>query len=165
MSFFCIFYDQAIGNNDSDDGSSLHNRALSLATVNAKLDSRLLAAAGSVNEQLDEQRKVCENAIGASSDVHGDESQRSMGDILSCVDQELHQSTPGHDMLPDKPMPKHSSLSAKKSMFWGRKNVSFSFYCVKEPETKTARGGWRLISFVNSAKQCSEKLTLGAVMD
>ncbi|XP_047943398.1 rho GTPase-activating protein 7-like isoform X2 [Salvia hispanica] len=114
---------KAIGNNDSDDGSSLHNRALSLATVNAKLDSRLLAAAGSVNEQLDEQRKVCENAIGASSDVHGDESQRSMGDILSCVDQELHQSTPGHDMLPDKPMPKHSSLSAKKSMFWGRKNA------------------------------------------
>ncbi|XP_041998861.1 rho GTPase-activating protein 7-like isoform X5 [Salvia splendens] len=114
---------KAIGNNDSDDGSSLHNRALSLATVNAKLDSRLLAAAGSVNEQLEEQRKVCENAIGASSDVHGDESQRSMGDILSCVDQELHQSTPGHDMLPDKPMPKHSSLSAKKSMFWGRKNA------------------------------------------
>ncbi|XP_042003353.1 rho GTPase-activating protein 7-like isoform X1 [Salvia splendens] len=123
---------KAIGNNDSDDGSSLHYHALSLATVNAKLDSSPLAAAGlSVNEQLDEQRKVCDNAIGASSDAHADESQRSMGDILSCVDQELHQSTPGHDILPDKPMPKHSSLSAKKSMFWGRKNAQ------KTPSTES----------------------------
>ncbi|KAL1555190.1 rho GTPase-activating protein 7-like isoform X1 [Salvia divinorum] len=119
-SFSDLYDYKAIVNNDSDDGSSLHNRALSLAAINAKLNSRPLAVAGlSVNEQLGQQRAVCENAIGASSDVHGDESQRSTGDILSCVDQELHQSTPGNGMLPDKPMPKHSSLSAKKSMFSG----------------------------------------------
>ncbi|XP_057809860.1 rho GTPase-activating protein 7-like isoform X2 [Salvia miltiorrhiza] len=113
---------KAIGNNDSDDGSPLHNRAL--ATVNVNSDSRPLAATGlSVSEQLDQQRTVCENAIDASSDILGNESQRSMGDILSSMDQELHQSTPGHDMLADKPMPKLSSLSAKKSMFWGKKNA------------------------------------------
>lgn len=121
-----LFYDQAIANNDSDDGSPLHNRAL--ATVNAKLDSRPPADSGlSVNEQLDQQRTVCENVIDAPSDILGNDSQRSMGDILSSMDQELHQSTPGHDLLAEKPMPKVSSLSAKKSMFWGRKNVSFSF--------------------------------------
>ncbi|KAH6814308.1 Rho GTPase activation protein with PH domain-containing protein [Perilla frutescens var. frutescens] len=112
---------KAMGNNDSDDGSPLHNRAL--ATVNAKLDSRPLADSGlSVNEQLDQQRMICENVMDASSDILGNESQRSMGDILSSMDQDLHQSSPGHDLLADKQMPKLSSLSVKKSMFWGRKN-------------------------------------------
>lgn len=100
----------------------MHNRTL--ATVNAKLDSRPLSDSGLSVEQLDQQRMSCENVMDASSDILGNESQRSMGDILSSIDQELHQSTPGHDMLADKPMPKLSSLSAKKEMFWGRKNVS-----------------------------------------
>lgn len=129
---FHAFVNQAIGINDSDDGSPFHSRAL--ATVNANLDSRLRADSGlSVNGQLDQKRTTRENVMDASSDILGNESQRSMGDILSSMDKELHQSTPGHDLQTDKSMAKSSSLSAKKSMFWGRKNVSFSFYYVWGP--------------------------------
>lgn len=80
--------------------------------------------------------------MDASSDILGNESQRSMGDILSSMDQELNPSTPGHDLLADKPVPKLSSLGAKKSMFWGRKNVSFSISIAWEAlrfETKMTR--------------------------
>ncbi|KAK4419629.1 Rho GTPase-activating protein 7 [Sesamum alatum] len=116
---------EAIGNDDSDDGSSTHNGTLATKR-NPTLDSRPLTDPNlSVNEQLDQQKKACENMMDASAEILGNESQRSMGDILSSMDQELNQSSPGPELLADKPMPKltNSSLSAKKSTFWGRKNA------------------------------------------
>ncbi|KAL0435326.1 UNVERIFIED_CONTAM: Rho GTPase-activating protein 7 [Sesamum radiatum] len=88
---------EAIGNDDSDDGSSTHNGTLA-TKLNPTLDS------------------------GPLTDPN---PSRSMGDILSSMDQELNQSNPGPELLADKPMPKltNSSLNAKKSAFWGRKNA------------------------------------------
>ncbi|KAL0419504.1 UNVERIFIED_CONTAM: Rho GTPase-activating protein 7 [Sesamum radiatum] len=114
---------EAIGNDDSEDGSSTHNGPLA-TKLNPTLDSRPLTDPNlSVNEQLDQQ-KACENT-DASAEILGNDSQRSMGDILSSMDQELNQSIPGPELLADKPMPKltNSSLNAKKSAFWGRKNA------------------------------------------
>ncbi|KAL0459127.1 UNVERIFIED_CONTAM: Rho GTPase-activating protein 7 [Sesamum latifolium] len=115
---------EAIGNDDSDDGSSTHNGTLA-TKLNPILDSGPLTDPNlSVNEQLDQQ-KACENTMDAASEILGNDSQRSMGDILSSMDQELNQSIPGPELLADKPMPKltNSSLNAKKSAFWGRKNA------------------------------------------
>ncbi|KAL0371055.1 UNVERIFIED_CONTAM: Rho GTPase-activating protein 7 [Sesamum angustifolium] len=112
---------EAIGNDDSDDGSSTHNGPLA-TKLNPTLDSKPLTDPNlSVNEQLDQQ-KACENT---DTSAVGNDSQRSMGDILSSMDQELNQSIPGPELLADKPMPKltNSSLNAKKSAFWGRKNA------------------------------------------
>ncbi|KAI3450037.1 hypothetical protein Pfo_006702 [Paulownia fortunei] len=123
---------KAIGNDDLDDGSPMRNHTL--ATINPTLDSRPLSDSSlSVNEQLDQQKKACENMMDASAEILGNESQRSMGDILSSIDQELHQSIPGPELLADKPMPKltNSNLSAKKSTFWGRKNAR------KSPSTES----------------------------
>ncbi|KAL8527418.1 hypothetical protein ACS0TY_005323 [Phlomoides rotata] len=109
---------------DSDDRTSMHNRTL--ATVNPTPDSRPLTGSGlSAREQLDQQKKASENVMEASSEILGNEAQWSMGDILSSLDQELHQSIPEPELVSDKPMPKltNSNLSAKKSTFWGRKNA------------------------------------------
>ncbi|KAK4407462.1 Rho GTPase-activating protein 7 [Sesamum angolense] len=109
--------------NHGYDGSSTHNGPLA-TKLNPTLDSRPLTDPNfSVNEQLDQQ-KACENT-DASAEILGNDSQRSMGDILSSMDQELNQSIPGPELLADKPMPKltNSSLNAKKSAFWERKNA------------------------------------------
>ncbi|KAK6118071.1 hypothetical protein DH2020_048185 [Rehmannia glutinosa] len=111
-------------NDDSDDGSPMHSRTL--ATIDPRLDSRPLSDSSlSVNEQLDQQKRACENMVDASAEILGNESQRSMGNILSSMDQERHQSIPGPELLADTPMPKltNSNLSTKKSTFWGRKSA------------------------------------------
>ncbi|KAL9169207.1 hypothetical protein ABFS82_04G065500 [Erythranthe guttata] len=116
---------KAFGINNSDDGYLMQGRTL--ATINQTLDSRALTDTNlSVNEQLDQQKEAFENTTGASAEILGNESQRSMGDMLSSIDQELRQSIPGPELLVDKIIPKltSSSLGAKKSTFWGRKNAT-----------------------------------------
>lgn len=132
-----------MGNDDdSDDESPMHNRTS--ATMNKTLDSRHLTGSSlSINEQLDQQKKACKTMMDSSAEIMGNGSQRSMGDILSAMDQELHQSIRGTELLADKPMVK--SLSAKKSLLWGRKSVSYSFIiCEEIVRIKTAveRGKW-----------------------
>lgn len=127
----------------------MHNHTL--ATVNSTPDSRPLTGSGlSASEQLDQQKKAIENGMEASTKILGNESQWSMVDILSSLDQELHQSIPEPELVADKPMPKLtiSNLSAKKSTFCGRKNVSFSFYHIQGnhgyQNSLGILGGWRL---------------------
>ncbi|KAG8388942.1 hypothetical protein BUALT_Bualt02G0177700 [Buddleja alternifolia] len=112
----------ALGNDDSDDGSSTHNHTLE-ARLNPKPEPRPLSDSNiSVNEQLDQQ-KVCEDMMDASAEIIGNESQRSMGEILSSMDQDLPQSSPGPELLADKRTTKltNPNLSAKNSTLWGRK--------------------------------------------
>lgn len=96
--------------------------------LNPTFDARARSDSNvSVNDQLD-QLTARENIRGASTAILANESQRSMGEILSSVNQELHQSVTEPELLAEKPMPKLTnsvSGSAKKSMFWGKKNVSF----------------------------------------
>ncbi|PIN06504.1 hypothetical protein CDL12_20937 [Handroanthus impetiginosus] len=113
---------KAIANDSSDDGSPPHNRTKS--TINPTLDSGPLTDSNrSLNGQLDQQKK--ENIEEASAEIPDNESERSMGDILSSMDQEPHQSTPEPELLTDKPMPKltNSNPTAKKSTFWGRRSA------------------------------------------
>ncbi|KAK4492342.1 hypothetical protein RD792_003146 [Penstemon davidsonii] len=116
---------KAIGNDDSDDGSSKQNRNLR-ANVNPILDTRPTSDSNvPVSGQLDRSKKVRENMVDASAEILSNDSQRSMGDILSSMDQELHQSIPGNESLADKTLQKftNSNLNSKKSTFWGRKNA------------------------------------------
>lgn len=82
-----------------------------------------------VNEQLDQQKKPGENPMNASIELIGNESQQSMGEILSSMDQEINLSSPAPVSLVEKPTTKHtnSNLSVQRSTFWGKKNVSFPF--------------------------------------
>ncbi|KAL0390767.1 UNVERIFIED_CONTAM: Rho GTPase-activating protein 7 [Sesamum calycinum] len=116
---------KAIGNDGSDDGSPTHKHSMG-TNLNPALDTRALSDSNiSVNEQQDRQ-KARENMTDASAEVLGNESQRSMGEILSSMDQELHQSIPGPELLAEKQTPKLTSAnisSAKKSTFWGKKNT------------------------------------------
>lgn len=101
-----------------------------MATIYPTPDSRPLTGSGlSASEQLDQWKKASKNVMEASTKLLGNESQWSMGDILLSLDKELHQSIPGSELVADKPHSKltNSNLSAKKSAFWGRKNVSFYF--------------------------------------
>ncbi|KAI3461160.1 hypothetical protein Pfo_017823 [Paulownia fortunei] len=116
---------KAIGNDDSDDGSPTHNHSME-TKLDPTLDTRAHTdSIISVNDQLD-QLKARENTTNASSETLGNESQRSMGEILSSMNQELHQSVPGPELLAEKPIPKLTNTntgSAKKSTFWGKKNA------------------------------------------
>ncbi|KAL6506145.1 hypothetical protein OROGR_024326 [Orobanche gracilis] len=120
----------AIRNDDSYDGSPMH--ALTLVTINPELDYRPHSASSSVNDQ-DQQKKTRENMPNASAEVLGKEALQSVGEILSSMDQELHHSFPGPELLPHAPMPKltNSNPSAKKSTFWRRRSAS------KTPSTES----------------------------
>ncbi|XP_073021814.1 rho GTPase-activating protein 7-like isoform X1 [Primulina eburnea] len=116
---------KAIGNDDSENGSPMHNHT-SRRKPNPALDTITLNdSSRSVNEPLEQQKNACENMMDASVEIIGNESQRSMGEILSSMDSELHQSIPVPEMLDEKPTPRLTTLNfnAKKSTFWGRKNA------------------------------------------
>ncbi|XP_073054328.1 rho GTPase-activating protein 7-like isoform X3 [Primulina eburnea] len=116
---------KAIGNDDSEIGSPTHNHT-SKRKPNPALDTRTLNdSICSVNEPLEEQKKACDNMTDASLDIIGNESQRSMGEILSSMDSELDQSIPVPELLDEKPTPRLTALNfnTKKSTFWGRKNA------------------------------------------
>ncbi|KAL8029448.1 hypothetical protein ABFX02_14G225400 [Erythranthe guttata] len=117
---------KAIGNDDSDNGSPKNNRSVG-KKLNPTSDNRVRTDSSNVavNEQL-EQLKARENMAVASVEIHGNDSQRSMGQILSSMNQELHQSIPETELSADKSTPKLTnsvSSSSKKSTFWGKKNT------------------------------------------
>ncbi|KAL7084637.1 hypothetical protein ACP275_14G234000 [Erythranthe tilingii] len=117
---------KAIGNDDSDNGSPKNNRSVGKKS-NPTSDNRVRTDSSNVavNEQL-EQLKARENMAVAFAEIHGNDSQRSMGQILSSMNQELHQSIPDTELLADKSTPKLTnsvSSSSKKSTFWGKKNT------------------------------------------
>ncbi|KAH6814815.1 Rho GTPase activation protein with PH domain-containing protein [Perilla frutescens var. frutescens] len=117
---------KAVGNDDSDDETPMHNNLMG-TKLDAALDTRSSRdSKTSVNEQI-EQLKVHGNMTDASTEKPGNESQRSVGEILSSINQELHQSVPGPEPSSEKVVPKITNTniggSAKKSTFWGKKNA------------------------------------------
>ncbi|GFQ02902.1 rho GTPase-activating protein 7 [Phtheirospermum japonicum] len=102
---------KAIANDDLDEGSPSHNRF----SVETK-----------ANPQARNNSVVSVNGTHASAEMLRNESQRSMGEILSSMNQELHQPVPGPELLAEKAIPKPNNAntsSTKKSTFWGKKNA------------------------------------------
>ncbi|CAI9781308.1 unnamed protein product [Fraxinus pennsylvanica] len=120
-------YDHKVnGNDDSEIGTENHTlRTKSNITVDPK---PLRNSNISINEQLGQQMEACENLTDFSTDLPGNESQRSLGEILSSMDQELHLSVHGPETLVEKSATKHTNcnLNVKSSTFWGRKNTQKS---------------------------------------
>ncbi|XP_022897945.1 rho GTPase-activating protein 7-like isoform X4 [Olea europaea var. sylvestris] len=127
-------YDHKVnGNDDSDVGPRTENQTLRTKS-NLTVDPKPLGNSNiSINEQLDQHKEACENLTDFSTDLPGNESQRSVGEILSSMDQELHLSVPGPETLVEKSATKHtnSNLNVKSSTFWGRKNTQ------KSPSTES----------------------------
>ncbi|KAL2510909.1 Rho GTPase-activating protein 7 [Abeliophyllum distichum] len=119
-------YDHKVnGNDDSEIGLRTDNHTLRTKS-NITVDPKPLRNSNiSVNEQLDQQKEACENMADSSTQLPGNESQRSVGEILSSLDQELHLSVPGPETLVEKSSTKHtnSNLNVKRSTFWGRKSA------------------------------------------
>ncbi|XP_022898333.1 rho GTPase-activating protein 7-like isoform X2 [Olea europaea var. sylvestris] len=113
------------GNGDSEIGHCTDNHTLRTKS-NLMGDPKPLRNSNfSDNEQLDDLKEACENMIDSSTELPGNESQRSVGEILSSMDQELHLSVPGPESLVEKPATKYtnSNPNGKRSTFWGRKNA------------------------------------------
>lgn len=64
--------------------------------------------------------------MDSPSVIPSSEPHRSMGEILSSMDQGLPQSVSGPEQCVEKPMNKHSSsnVNNKRSALWGRSTVS-----------------------------------------
>ncbi|CAI9778278.1 unnamed protein product [Fraxinus pennsylvanica] len=114
---------KVIGNDDSDVESPMDSHTSATKSY-PTTDPKLLRVTNAlVNEQL-QQNKPGENTLNASTELICNESQRSVGEILSSMDQELNLSTPALESLVEKPTSKHtnSNLNVQRSTFWGRKN-------------------------------------------
>ncbi|XAR60304.1 hypothetical protein NMG60_11033616 [Bertholletia excelsa] len=112
---------KAFGGDDSDGGFPSKNLA-STAKTNPPVDSH---AHKESNIQLNEQQglqKLVENKMDSPNVMPGSESHRSMGEILSSMDQGLSQSLAGAESCAEKRMNKLTSptLNVKRSTFWGR---------------------------------------------
>lgn len=117
---------QGFGGDDSDFDSPRNNKVVGLEFKPTE-DSQPVAESNVLfSEQLDRHKKTSENEIATASELPNNGSQRSMGEILSSMDQGLPHSSSGKDSSAEKSSSKltSSNLSAKRSAFWGRNNVS-----------------------------------------
>ncbi|KAL1544988.1 rho GTPase-activating protein 7-like isoform X2 [Salvia divinorum] len=113
-----------VGNNDSDDEAPMHNNNMG-TKLDVELDTRSNRDKTSVNDQLD-QLNAHGNMTDVSTKKPTNESQRSVGEILSSMNQELQQSFPGSELSGEKMVPKITNTnigSAQKSTFCGEKNA------------------------------------------
>lgn len=120
---------QAFGGDDSDVGSPRDNNAPAESS-NLPVDPVQIGDPGvQVMEQQGKQKKGNENSITeteVSSVLPAGESYRSMGEILSSMDPGQPLSVSALESSAEKTVGKvtSSNLSAKRSAFWGRNNVS-----------------------------------------
>ncbi|GER40737.1 Rho GTPase activation protein (RhoGAP) with PHdomain [Striga asiatica] len=157
---------KAVRNDASDDGSPTNSSTL--ATMKANLESGPLSYSISANEPLDHQKRASDSMTDASAEVLGNESQRSMGDLLSSIDHELHQSILGTELLPDTPMPKlrNPNPSGKKSRFWGkRKRLEIAKNDLRQRIAKEARGNAILQASLERRKQALHERRLSLEQD
>ncbi|XP_047982795.1 rho GTPase-activating protein 7-like isoform X2 [Salvia hispanica] len=116
---------KAVRNDDSDDGTPMHNNNMG-TELDMALDTRSNSdSKTSVNDQLD-QLNAHGNLTDASTEKPANESQWSAGEILSSMNQELHQYFPGSELSGEKMVPKITDTnigSARKSTFWRKKNA------------------------------------------
>ncbi|KAI5673759.1 hypothetical protein M9H77_14123 [Catharanthus roseus] len=115
---------KASGGDDSDFGSPRGNHSLGSKSNCGVERQTHRDSSVPFNELLDRQKKGNEAEIDAQSQLNGNESQRSMGEILSSMDRGQMQSVAGSESCAEKPSRlASSSVNVKKSMFWGRNNA------------------------------------------
>lgn len=73
------------------------------------------------------QHKAGDNGLDSSAVLPGGDSYRSMGQILSSMDQGLPLPVSGLESSIEKTItkPPSSNLNTKRSTFWGRNSVSY----------------------------------------
>ncbi|OMO63032.1 hypothetical protein COLO4_32772 [Corchorus olitorius] len=118
---------KAFGDDGSDVGSPRDNHAQADSSSLA-LDPPQIRNPDAQLEEQGRQNKGNENPINeidVPSVLPTGESYRSMGEILSSMDPGHPISAPGLESSTEKPVAKSkgSSLSAKRSTFWGRSNA------------------------------------------
>ncbi|XP_031121526.1 rho GTPase-activating protein 7-like isoform X2 [Ipomoea triloba] len=116
---------KGFGGDDSDFDSPRNNKVVGMEFKPTE-DSQPVAESNVLfSEQLDRHKKTSENEIATASELPNNGSQRSMGEILSSMDQGLPHSSSGKDSSAEKSSSKltSSNLSAKRSAFWGRNNA------------------------------------------
>lgn len=116
---------QAYRGDDSDVGSprvdyNLGAKASTHVGSQPHLNSR-------AKEPQVPQHKAGENGLDTSTVLPGGDSYRSMGQILSSMDQGLPLSVSGLESSIEKTItkPTSSNLNVKRSTFWGRNSVSY----------------------------------------
>ncbi|CAL5354000.1 unnamed protein product [Camellia sinensis] len=114
----------AFGGNDLDGGPPGNNLTLT-AQTNPPVDSQLLRESNTQFNEQQGQQKPSENEMDSISIVPFNESHRSMGEIMSSMDQGLPQSVVGAESCVEKSMSKltSSTLNVKRSTFLGRNTV------------------------------------------
>ncbi|XP_028054050.1 rho GTPase-activating protein 7-like isoform X2 [Camellia sinensis] len=112
---------KAFGGNDLDGGPPGNNLTLT-AQTNPPVDSQLLRESNTQFNEQQGQQKPSENEMDSISIVPFNESHRSMGEIMSSMDQGLPQSVVGAESCVEKSMNKltSSTLNVKRSTFLGR---------------------------------------------
>ncbi|GMP91452.1 hypothetical protein CsSME_00042151 [Camellia sinensis var. sinensis] len=112
---------KAFGGNDLDGGPPGNNLTLT-AQTNPPVDSQLLRESNTQFNEQQGQQKPSENEMDSISIVPFNESHRSMGEIMSSMDQGLPQSVVGAESCVEKSMSKltSSTLNVKRSIFLGR---------------------------------------------
>ncbi|XP_059310414.1 rho GTPase-activating protein 7-like [Lycium ferocissimum] len=110
---------KGFGGDDSDIESPRDSRVQGV-TLKPTVDTQPHAAS---DVPFSEQLERCGNEVDGPCELAGSESQRSMGEILSSMDQPHGVSGP--DSRADKPSGKltPSNLNVKRSTFWGRSNA------------------------------------------
>lgn len=116
------------------------NNLVSTAKANQSVDSSSQRESNIQFNERQGQQKPSENEVDSLSILHASESHRSMGEILSSMDQGQPQSVVGAESCVEKSMNRLTSptQNVKRSTFWGRNNVSHSLpvnlhcilYCV-----------------------------------
>ncbi|XP_060216119.1 rho GTPase-activating protein 7-like isoform X2 [Lycium barbarum] len=110
---------KGFGGDDFDIESPRDSRVQGVA-LKPTVDTQPHAAS---DVPFSEQLERCGNEVDGPCELAGSESQRSMGEILSSMDQPHGVSGP--DSRADKPSSKltPSNLNVKRSTFWGRSNA------------------------------------------
>lgn len=113
---------KAYGGDDSDVGSP-RDKNNSAVKSSPHVDSELLRESnGKANNQQNIQLKASENELDTPLTLPGSESHRSMGEILSSMEQGLPHSVSGPESSLEKTTsrPTNSNINVRRSTFWGR---------------------------------------------
>ncbi|KAG5517367.1 hypothetical protein RHGRI_037946 [Rhododendron griersonianum] len=114
---------KGFGGDDSHGG--LMNNLVSTAKANQSVDSSSQRESNIQFNERQGQQKPSENEVDSLSILHASESHRSMGEILSSMDQGQPQSVVGAESCVEKSMNRLTSptQNVKRSTFWGRNNA------------------------------------------
>lgn len=115
-------YDYKAFGGDDSHGGLLTNNLISTAKNSLPVDSPSQRDSNIQFNERQGQLKPSENEVHSPSILHASESHRSMGEILSSMDQGQPQSAVGAESFVEKSMNRLTSptQSVKRPTFWGR---------------------------------------------